>query len=60
MAELLDMSNRTVLVTGATKGMGLAIAGAIGMAEGQVVLTGRTRDVPKATTADRAVESRPR
>ena len=56
MAELLNMSGRTVLLTGATKGMGLAMARAIGAAGGQVVLTGRTRDVVQRVATDLATQ----
>ncbi|NPT46505.1 glucose 1-dehydrogenase [Paraburkholderia sp. 1N] len=45
MHELFDLSGRVAVVTGATKGMGLEIARALGTAGAKVVISGRDQEV---------------
>ena len=42
--HLFDLSGRTALITGASKGIGLALATALGQAGARVVLNARTAD----------------
>jgi NAD(P)-dependent dehydrogenase (short-subunit alcohol dehydrogenase family) len=49
MNQLFDMSNRVAVVTGSTKGMGLAIARAIGAAGAKIVISSRSEEIAKAT-----------
>jgi NAD(P)-dependent dehydrogenase (short-subunit alcohol dehydrogenase family) len=48
MHQLFDMSNRVAVVTGSTKGMGLAIARALGAAGAKLVISSRSEDIAKA------------
>jgi NAD(P)-dependent dehydrogenase (short-subunit alcohol dehydrogenase family) len=48
MNQLFDMSNRVAVVTGSTKGMGLAIARALGAAGARIVISGRSEETAKA------------
>ncbi|MFD5176341.1 SDR family oxidoreductase [Nocardia sp. NPDC058379] len=47
----LDLTGRTAIVTGASRGIGLAIAQAIAAAGGNVVLTARTQEAADAAAA---------
>jgi NAD(P)-dependent dehydrogenase (short-subunit alcohol dehydrogenase family) len=47
--QLFDMSKRVAVVTGATKGMGLAIARALGAAGAKLVISSRSEESAKAT-----------
>src|SRR3989449_5703582 len=47
----LDLTGRTALVTGASRGIGLAIAQAIAAAGGNVVLTSRSQEAADAAAA---------
>lgn len=47
----LDLSGRTAVVTGASRGIGLAIAQAIAAAGGNVVLTSRSQEAADASAA---------
>lgn len=47
----LDLTGRTAVVTGASRGIGLAIAQAIAAAGGNVVLTSRTQEAADAAAA---------
>lgn len=49
MHQLFDMSNRVAVVTGSTKGMGLAIARALGAAGAKLVISSRSEKTAKAT-----------
>ncbi|WP_327426668.1 SDR family oxidoreductase [Streptomyces sp. NBC_01236] len=49
--EGLDLSGRTAVVTGASRGIGLAIAQAIAAAGGNVVLTSRSQEAADAAAA---------
>src|SRR5882757_8462619 len=49
MNQLFDMSNRVAVVTGSTKGMGLAIARALGAAGAKIVISSRSEETAKAT-----------
>ncbi len=49
MNQLFDMSNRVAVVTGATRGMGLAIARALGAAGASIVISGRSEETATAT-----------
>ncbi|NPT42860.1 glucose 1-dehydrogenase [Paraburkholderia sp. 1N] len=48
MSKLFDLSGRVAVVTGATKGMGLAVARALGAAGAKVVISGRSQEVADA------------
>lgn len=50
--QLFDMSDRVAVVTGSTKGMGLAIARALGAAGAKLIISSRSEETAKAT-ADR-------
>ena len=52
MHQLFDMSGRVAVVTGSTKGMGLAIARAIGTAGAKVVLSGRNAEAARAAAEE--------
>ncbi|CAG9186208.1 SDR family NAD(P)-dependent oxidoreductase [Cupriavidus pampae] len=45
MSKLFDMSGRVAVVTGSTKGMGLAMARALGEAGAKVIVSGRSAEV---------------
>src|SRR6478672_1297270 len=47
----LDLTGRTAIVTGASRGIGLAIAQAIAAAGGDVVLTSRSQESADAAAA---------
>src|SRR6476619_2508382 len=47
----LDLTGRTAVVTGASRGIGLAIARAIAAAGGNVVLTSRSQEAADAAAA---------
>jgi NAD(P)-dependent dehydrogenase (short-subunit alcohol dehydrogenase family) len=49
MHDLFDLSGRVAIVTGATKGMGLAIARALGTAGAKIVLSSRNAESAKLT-----------
>jgi NAD(P)-dependent dehydrogenase (short-subunit alcohol dehydrogenase family) len=49
MHQLFDMTNRVAVVTGSTKGMGLAIARALGAAGAMIVISSRSEETAKAT-----------
>ena len=55
MSELFDLSGRTALVTGSTRGLGLAMARALAAAGARVAINGRTRDACEAVLWDGAV-----
>ena len=50
--QLFDMSDRVAVVTGATKGMGLAIARALGAAGAKLIISSRSEQTAQST-ADR-------
>ena len=49
---LFDLSGRTALVTGSTRGLGLALAGALADAGARVAVNGRTSDACEARAAE--------
>ena len=44
MSDLFDLTGRTALVTGSTRGLGLALARALAGAGARVAINGRTRE----------------
>jgi gluconate 5-dehydrogenase len=55
MSGLFDLTGRTVLVTGSTRGIGLALARALAGAGARVCVNGRTREACEAVLWDGAV-----
>jgi len=49
--KLFDLSGRTALVTGSTRGVGLALARALAAAGARVAINGRSREAVEAVTA---------
>ena len=49
--KLFDLSGRTALVTGSTRGLGLALARALAVAGARVAINGRSREAVEAVTA---------
>src|SRR5713226_3869757 len=56
MADLFDLTGRKALVTGASRGIGLAIARGLGQQGASVVLTGRKADTLAAAAAQLRAE----
>jgi gluconate 5-dehydrogenase len=52
MSDLFDLTGRTALVTGSTRGLGLALARALAGAGARVAINGRSRDACEAVAAD--------
>jgi gluconate 5-dehydrogenase len=55
MSALFDLTGRTALVTGSTRGIGLALARALADAGARVCINGRTREACEAVLWDGAV-----
>ena len=51
MSDLFDLTGRTALVTGSTRGLGLALAQALAGAGARVAINGRTREACEAAAA---------
>jgi gluconate 5-dehydrogenase len=51
MSDLFDLSGRTALVTGSTRGLGLAMAQALAGAGARIAINGRSRDACEAVAA---------
>jgi gluconate 5-dehydrogenase len=51
MSDLFDLTGRTALVTGSTRGLGLALARALAGAGARVAINGRSRDACEAVAA---------
>ena len=56
--SLFDLSGRTALVTGSTRGLGLALAQALADAGARVAINGRTASTTTPTPMCRVVASR--
>ena len=52
MSDLFDLSGKTAIVTGSTKGIGKAIARAMGKHGARVVISSRDADRVKATSEE--------
>jgi gluconate 5-dehydrogenase len=52
MNALFDLTGRTALVTGSTRGLGLALARALAQAGARVAVNGRTREACEAVAAE--------
>lgn len=50
-AALFDLSGRTALITGSTRGIGLALARGLGVAEAQVIISARDREQTMSVAA---------
>jgi len=52
VSKLFDMSGRVAVLTGSTKGMGLAMARALGEAGAKVIVSGRSAEVSEKVAAE--------